>query len=90
MPIKDTFQSTADSLISPATICFAIVPADGGELTQVTKALYVGTGGDIALRPLDGTADVTFRNVPDGAVLDVRVRAVRATGTTAADIVGLA
>ena len=54
------------------------------------KALYVGTGGDIVLRGVGFTSDVTFRNVASGQILDVRASHVRATGTTAADIVALA
>ncbi|MGQ7829926.1 spike base protein, RCAP_Rcc01079 family [Altererythrobacter sp. Z27] len=87
---KDNFQNSADSLISPAQICFPIAPSDSEELLQVTKAIYVGEGGDVTLRTIDGPGDVTFANVPTGAILDVRVRAVRATGTTATNIVGLA
>lgn len=87
---KDTFQGSTDSLISPAQYCFAIVPDDIGELERVTKAIYVGQGGDVTLRALDNDGEVTFRNVASGAILDVRVRALRATGTTAGEIVGLA
>lgn len=87
---KDTFQSTSDSVTAPASRCFEITPNDSVDLIEVTKAIYVGTGGDVTLRPLDGTSDVTFRNVQDGSILDVRVAALRVTGTTAADIVGLA
>lgn len=88
--IHDPFENAADSAIAPAERCFAIVPADSGELPMATKALYVGTGGDVTVRPVRGDADVVFRNVPGGMILDIRVVAVRAGGTTAADIVGLA
>lgn len=87
---QDKFHTTSDNLTSPAQLCFAITPDDLAELGQVTKAIYVGNGGDVTLRSLDGPGDVTFANVPSGAILDVRVRAVRATGTTATAIVGLA
>ena len=87
---QDKFQNSTDSLISPAKTCFDILPDDAADVLQVTKAIYVGEGGDVTLRSVDGPADVTFANVPSGAVLDVRVKAVRATGTSAADIVGLA
>ncbi|WP_275266053.1 spike base protein, RCAP_Rcc01079 family [Sphingomonas solaris] len=40
----------------------------------------------MTLRCVDDNADVTFRNVPAGAVLRARARFVCATGTTAADI----
>ena len=86
----DPFASTNDSPIAPSEDCFAVQPDDAAELPQATKAIYVGSGGDVVLVPVRGEAPVTFRNVPTGAILDVRVRAVHATGTTAADIVGLA
>ncbi|HMP57159.1 MAG TPA: hypothetical protein PKD92_11375, partial [Novosphingobium sp.] len=85
MPV-DSFASFVDSPMAPAASCFAVTPSDTQDLPQVTKAIYVGTGGDVVLLPVRATAPVTFRNVPAGAVLDVRVRAIRTSGTTAADI----
>ena len=67
-----------------------MTPSDTAELPVIPKALYVGTGGTVVLRGVAGAADVTFRNVGNGAVLDVQPRWVRQTGTTAADIVALA
>lgn len=87
---KDNFQTSSDSVIAPAQFCFDVTPSDSGELQLVTKAIYVGEGGDVTLRPVDNTSEVTFRNVPSGAILDVRVAAVLATGTSASQIVGLA
>ena len=86
----DPFASTVDSPTAPASYCFAVVPHDTNDVPRVTKAIYVGQGGDVTVRSIDGDADVTFVDVPAGMVLDVRVIAVRATGTTASDIVGLA
>ncbi len=57
---------------------------------RCTKALFIGTGGDLVAGAVGGSADVTFRNLADGAILDVRLQYVRASGTTATDIVGLA
>lgn len=85
----DAFSGFADSLICPARGCFAITPADSGELAEITRAIYVGTGGNIVLTPARGTGPVTFRNIPSGSILDLRVSAIAATGTTASDIVGL-
>ena len=87
---EDAFANAANSLISPAHDCFAITPSDANDLLQATKAVYVGTGGDIVLRAVGSQGDVTFRNIVTGSILDIRVRAIRATGTTATDIVGLA
>ncbi|MEL6237252.1 MAG: hypothetical protein AAFQ90_01525 [Pseudomonadota bacterium] len=86
---EDPFESSANSVTSPAADCFAIVPSDAQELPRATKAIYVGSGGDITLRPVNGEEDVVFTNVASGSILDIRVRAIRASGTTALDIVGL-
>ena len=88
MPNSQT--NSVDSPTAPAQNCFAIVPDNDSPLPFLTKALYVGTGGDIVVRLLQSAADVTFFNVPTGYILDVRAIAVRATGTTAENIVGLA
>jgi hypothetical protein len=77
-------------LAAPSRAPFAVTPHDTNELGTIPKALYVGTGGNITLRGVGGTADVIFKNVANGQVLDVRAQYVRATGTTAADIVALA
>jgi hypothetical protein len=86
----DPFASAADSPIAPAELCFAIEPSDVTGLPQATKAIYVGGAGDVTVRTVRADADVTFRNVPAGSILDIRVNAVRASGTSATDLVALA
>lgn len=86
----DNFENSMDNVIAPARICFPVTPSDSGGLARVTKAIFVGTGGNINLRTVGSTDPVTFRNVPSGAILDLRVVSVLALGTTASDIVGLA
>lgn len=86
----DPFVSTLDSPIAPAQNCFAVTPHDTTTLPLVTKSIYIGLGGDLALLPLRGDTVVIFRNLPDGMILDVRARTILASGTTASDIVGLA
>lgn len=88
--MSDMFQGTTDSLDAPARTAFAIVPSDTVALAVLPKALYVGTGGVVVLRSVDATGDVTLKNVASGQILDIRASHVRATGTTAADLVGLA
>ncbi|MGF1549199.1 MAG: hypothetical protein ACFBQW_01485 [Sphingomonadaceae bacterium] len=84
----DDFANLADSVSAPANDAEAVTPDDANPLPRVPKALYVGTGGTIVLRG-KGDADASFVNVADGTILPVRARFVRATGTTAADIVAL-
>ncbi|RDC59693.1 hypothetical protein HME9302_00885 [Alteripontixanthobacter maritimus] len=86
----DIFSGHSDTPSAPARACFAVSPSDTENLPRVPKALYVGTSGDITLRCADDNLDVIFRNVPAGMILDIRVTNVRASGTTAADIVALA
>lgn len=87
---SDQFDTMQDSPSSPSRAPFAVTASDTLELNPIPKALYVGTGGNVVVRGMGASADVTFRNVASGQVLDVRARLVKATGTTAADIVGLA
>ncbi|WP_338467576.1 hypothetical protein RXV95_03170 [Novosphingobium sp. ZN18A2] len=84
------YKNFADSPIAPARHCFGITPDDAASLPWPTKGIYVGQAGDIALRSVNADADVVFRNVPAGVVLDVCASAVRAAGTTAGDLVGMA
>jgi hypothetical protein len=83
----DRFSGYAASPDSPATDAFAITPSDTVELPAVTKAIYVGSG-HVTLRPVHASGDVTYRNVPTGSYLTVRSSHVRATGTTAGDLIG--
>jgi hypothetical protein len=87
--MADPFAGAVDSVHAPATRAVAVVPHDVNALADIPKALFVGAGGRLVLRGVAGGADVTFRNVADGTVLPVRAQFVRATGTTAADIVAL-
>lgn len=86
----DLFSNYKDSPIAPSGNCFPIVPNDADTLALITKAIYVGQGGDVALIGMQSSEAVIFRNVPSGAILDVRAVAVLAAGTTADHIVGLA
>lgn len=85
----DPFASTIDALGAPARAPFAISPSDTVALPLLPKAIYVGTAGHLVLRGADAAADVTFKNVAAGQILDVHASHVRATGTTAADLVAL-
>ncbi|GAA0738018.1 spike base protein, RCAP_Rcc01079 family [Sphingomonas japonica] len=87
--MADAFFNQADQVSAPATRAVAIVPHDTAALADIPKALYVGSGGTLVLRASGSTGDASFRNVASGSVLPVRASHVRATGTTAADIVAL-
>ena len=87
--MADSFATTVDAPSAPATKALAVTPHDSNPIIDIPKALFVGTGGNITMRGLNGAADQLWKNVPSGAVLPFRAQYVRATGTTAADILAL-
>lgn len=88
MTAVDTFSDTKATLTSPIEGGESVTPNDSAELTNVTRQLYVGTGGDIVVVTKDDT-QLTFTNVQGGSLLDIRVKQVRATNTTASNILAL-
>jgi hypothetical protein len=86
--MKDEFRRHEAGLTSPAERAEAIVPSDAIDLPRATRALYVGQGGDVALRMVSGTT-VTFTGMQGGMIYPLRVARVLASGTTAAGLVGL-
>lgn len=81
-----TFSGNIET--GPAVHAVAITPADGANFSfgQV-RALYVGVTGDITLDTPYETA-VLFKAVPVG-ILPVAAVRIRATATTATNILGL-
>ena len=86
--MTDRFENTSTGLSGPALDAFAITPDDNSDLSEVTRALYVGATGDIALVTKAGST-LTFTGLATGSLLPVRVQRVLSTGTTASNIVGL-
>lgn len=86
--MPDRFADHAIGLESPASHGFAIAPSDGADLVETTRAIYVGSSGNLAVTLASG-AEVTLTGIPGGTLLPVRLRRIRATGTTATAIVGL-
>ena len=86
--MADLYASNSPSLTSPAIDGQAVVPSNTALLTQVSRAIYVGAAGDISAELASGT-QVTFTAVPAGMILPLRLSKIRATGTTAQNIVAL-
>lgn len=88
MPAEDKFDDYQRGVSAPASDAFAITPDDAGDLIYVTRALYVGTAGDVSVVMRDG-GTVVFTNVNGGTTLPCCVSRVMATGTTASGLVGM-
>lgn len=88
-PTKDRGGSLPRTAGQPARGAAAVTPNDTTDLPTYARALFIGTAGNISVIPVnnDDAAPVTLKVA--AGVLPVQVRRVRATGTTAADIVAL-
>lgn len=84
----DSFAGKPVELDSPGVHAFAITPADATELTYVTRGLYVGVSGDVALTMLGGEA-VVFTGLAAGVIHPLRVTIVASTNTNATNITGI-
>lgn len=85
---QDTFARHSRSLTAPPDEAAAIAPSDSADLVFATRALYVGTGGDVRLCMLGG-GEVTLANLASGSLIPIRAIKVFATGTTATGLIGL-
>lgn len=65
----------------------AAVTASDATVLPVTRGLYVGGTGNLAVRMADGMT-ITFNSVPVG-IFPIQVDQVLSTGTTATNIVAL-
>lgn len=86
--MTDRFIGREPGLDGPAIHGFDVTPNNDVDLPEITRALYIGTAGDVAVLLMSGSS-ITLTNVPGGTLLPLRVRRVRATDTSAAAIVGL-
>jgi len=84
----DLFGSNRVLLDVPPDHAFSITPSDSVPLTSVTRYIYVGGAGNLTLITANNET-VVFNNVPAGTQLRIRAGFVKATGTTATDLVGL-
>lgn len=82
--MSNPFQSRVPALSGPAGDILPVSPSDTADLANVAVALYVETGGTLAIvTALGGSRSVA---VADFSILPVGVSRVLATGTTASGI----
>lgn len=88
MAKNDAFDGAHATLADPASDGLAVAPSDTEDLALSTRAIYVGSDGDVAVEMVGGT-ELVFAAVNAGTVLPVRATKIRATGTTATSIIAL-
>ena len=82
------YSGRADAISAPAQGGFAITPSDVADLAAETRGLWVGGSGDLSVVLASGD-EVVLAGAVGGSVLPLRVRRVKAAGTTATQLVGL-
>lgn len=87
MPV-DNYQ-VSRTVETTARRAVAVTPHDVNALSEVPKCLFIGTTGNVTARLIEDTVDTVYKNLPNGSYLLIQAQYVRATGTTAADIVAL-
>ncbi|MDA8654358.1 hypothetical protein N9M50_04440 [Alphaproteobacteria bacterium] len=84
----DIFSNRIVAASDPAQAAKLVVPSDTIDLTNVSRALYIGRTGDVSVVMVSGQS-VSFTDVAAGTILPLRVQKVNASGTTASEIVAL-
>lgn len=76
---------------NPASKAYAVTPNDGADISFVSRAIWVGSAGNLRVMMADQypSEPVTFVAVAAGTLLPIRVRRVYSTGTTAGNILCL-
>ena len=83
------FTGHEPGLESPPSRGVAITPNNGTDLSYPIRGLMVTGAGDVSVVTTDGDT-VTLPSLQPGVQYAIRATRVRATGTTATGIVGLA
>lgn len=80
----DSFSDHTTDISAPPSNAQQVIPSDTGDLPFVTRAIYVGTAGDVRLRTHNGQ-DVIYKDLVGGKV--IRATRIYSTGTTAGAII---
>jgi hypothetical protein len=82
------FVTPVDTARGPYSNAQAITPSDTADLGFITLALFIGSGGDVAVNLPDGSP-ITLAAVPAGTTIPIRASRVLSTGTGASSIVAM-
>ena len=84
----DNDSSARPGLIGPCENLALVTPSDGADLSNTTRAIFVGGAGNLKVTTKGGQT-VTLSGVAAGSVLPIRVERIFATDTTATNIAAL-
>ena len=86
---SEAYKFESNQLDSPALNAAAITPNDATDLTEATRAIFVGGDGNIALDMAGDGTNIVFMGVVAGTILPVRATRVYSTNTTASNLIAL-
>jgi hypothetical protein len=86
MPATDDYVELTFPPSGPCRRAASVTPSDSSDLSNVSRYLYVGGTGDITATSQGGDS-IVFKAVPVGTVLPVALSRIKATGTTATNLV---
>lgn len=89
MAATNRFSHQVSSLGDPASYAVAVTPNNDADLAHITRGLWVGGAGNVAVILENDTDAVTLAGVGAGTLLPIRVKRVMSTNTTATLIVAL-
>lgn len=87
MAVTDPNWNFQKHYLGPGYKFAAITPHDSTDI-PLTRKVYVGGAGNVVAVDADGNA-VTFTAVPAGTMLDIAVRRINSTSTTATAMVAI-
>ena len=73
--------SDVDSVMASGRKGFSITPHDSTELALTPKAVWSGGVGNLVVRLVDDSADITISGVAAGTLLPIRPKLVKTTST---------
>lgn len=87
MAVTDPDWNFRKDYLGPGYKFAAITKSDADDI-PLTRAVYVGGAGNVVAVDADGTA-TTFTAVPAGTTLNIAVRRINSTNTTATAMVAI-
>jgi len=82
-------DNTVENYFGPVRQAFAVTPHNTNDLSQITRAVYLGASGDLNVLLVGDSTPVVFKGLAAGVFHPMRAQKILVTSTTAADILGL-